>query len=115
MKSISDNTVSEIDPTWKLKLRYGKMTTPYRHFTLLADGCAENLADKYDCRPGRAWMAMKVWATDEDEAADMICSIGRHLGFDPDGTVHIYVTEPDAPPRENPHGYDITFTPYDEK
>ena len=26
----------------------------------------------------------------------------------------VYVTEPDQPPGEKPHGYDIRFTPYDE-
>jgi len=99
---------------WKLKLRYGRLTTPFQHFTVLADGIAGDLKDGFECRPGRAWMAMKTWATDTDESTDMIRVIGKQIGFVVDGRVEVYVTEPDQPPGENPHGYDIKFTPYDE-
>lgn len=30
---------------WKLKLRYGKETTPFRHFTVLANGVVDELSE----------------------------------------------------------------------
>lgn len=50
----------EGDSDWKLKLRYGKLSTNFSHFTVLADGVAGRLSDGFDCRPGPAWMAMKA-------------------------------------------------------
>lgn len=99
---------------WKLKLRYGRLPTPFHHFTVLADGIVGDLKDGFECRPGRAWMAMKTWATDTDESIDMIRVIGKQIGFVIDGRVEVFETEPDQPPGEHPHGYDINFTPYDQ-
>jgi len=59
-------------------------------------------------------MAMKAWASDSDEAANMIQDIGMQVGFTVDGNIEIYETEPTEPPKENPYGYDITFSPYDQ-
>jgi hypothetical protein len=59
-------------------------------------------------------MAMKTWATDTDESVDMIRVIGRQIGFQVDGKIEVYSTEPEQPPGNKPHGYDIRFTPYDE-
>jgi hypothetical protein len=105
-----DNEIKD----WKLKLRYGKLKTPYQHFTVLADGIVGHLREGFQCRPGRAWMAMKTWATDTAESSDMIQVIGRDIGFTVDGRIQVYETEPDQPPGDNPYGYDIGFTPYDE-
>lgn len=99
---------------WKLKLRYGKLTTPFRHFTVLADGVVGNLTDGFRCRLGRAWMAMKAWSADSDESMDMIRAIGEEIGFTVDGRIEVYDTDPDQPPGEEPRGYDIMFTPYEE-
>lgn len=103
---------SETD--WKLHLRYGKLKTAFKHFTVFADGVVGQLEEGFECRPGRAWMAMKTWATDADESADMIQVIGRQIGFFVDGKIEVYASEPEQPPGANPHGYDIGFTPYDE-
>jgi hypothetical protein len=97
---------------WKLKLRYGKTKTDFKHFTVLADGIVGELKDGFECRPGRAWMAMKTWAHDSDESADMIQVIGEEIGFNVDGKIEIYDTEPNEPPKDKPYGYDINFTPY---
>jgi hypothetical protein len=108
------SAVEEDTKDWKLRLRYGKLTTTFKHFTVLADGVVGKLGDGFECRPGRAWMSMKTWATDADESMDMIRVIGERIGFTVDGRIEVYVTEPDQPPGEKPHGYDIRFTPYDE-
>jgi hypothetical protein len=59
-------------------------------------------------------MGMKVWATTADEAAHMMQVIGGNIGFKCEGDIMIYDTPPDEPPTENPRGYGINFTPYDE-
>ena len=44
----------------------------------------------------------------------MIEVIGRNIGFEVTGETLIYDTEAMQPPRKNPFGYDIKFTPFDE-
>lgn len=102
----------EDEKDWKLKLRYGKETTPYNHFTALAEGVVGDLIDGFECPAGNAFMGMKVWASDADESAAMIQSIGSQIGFEVTGDIQIYETEPKQPPKENPYGYDIQFTPF---
>ena len=104
----------EDERNWKLKLRYGKETTPYQHFTAIGDGVVGGLIEGFECRKGPAVMAIKMWATDSDESADMLRKIGEQIGFDATGKIEIYDTDPEQPPKENPFGYDINFTPYDE-
>jgi hypothetical protein len=101
------------DPTWKLKLRYGRLKTPYAHYTALAEGVVGELSHGFSCRPGPGWMGMKTWASSPDESADMMRRIGRQIGFTVTGRIEIFETEPAEPPGENPRGYDITFTPFD--
>ena len=99
---------------WKLKLRYGKETTPFTHFTIIADGIVNDLVDGFECRPGSAVMSMKAWASDADETFDMIINIGEQIGFKVSGKAETYKTEPEKPPEEKPFGYDINFVPYGE-
>jgi hypothetical protein len=103
------------DEHWKLKLRYGKLHTPFKHVTLLAEGIVGKLRDGYVCPPGDAFMGMKAWALSDEQAADMIKTIGNQIGFEVTGDIQIYDTEPSEPPRENPYGYDINFTPFNEE
>jgi hypothetical protein len=98
---------------WKLELRYGRLVTPYKHFTAIADGVAGELQDGFECRPGNAVMSIKTWATDADESAHMIRLIGQQIGFATSGKIEIYETKAEQPPGENPYGYDIQFVPYD--
>ncbi len=101
-----------MDKNWKLKLRYGKTQTEYKHFTVLADGIVHDLQEGFECAPGNAWMSMKTWALSTEQSADMISTIGEKIGFECTGTVEVYETEPAQAPKENPYGYDIKFTPY---
>jgi hypothetical protein len=104
----------EDEKNWKLKLRYGKESTPYKHFTALGDGVVGNLVDGFECRKGPAVMAIKTWATDADESADMLRVIGGRIGFQASGEIQIYESDAEQPPKERPFGYDISFTPYDD-
>jgi hypothetical protein len=94
---------------WKLKLRYGQLTTPYQHFTAIAEGEVTRPADGFSCSAGPAFMGMKMWASSIDESGDMVQAIGRNIGFLITGRIQIYRTEPTSPPAERPYGYDINF------
>ena len=108
-------TTSEESADWKLKLRYGKIKTEFQHFSTIAEGVVGNLVEGFSCRPGSAVMGMKVWASTTDEASDMARAIGKQIGFTVTGRIQIYTTEPEQPPGENPHGYSIKFTPFDNE
>jgi hypothetical protein len=104
------------DKNWKLKLRYGKLKTPFQHFTLIADGVVTgDLKGGFSCRPGLAFIAMKMWAPSEKAASNMIQTMGKAIGFVVTGEPHVYTTEPTAPPKAKPHAYDVRFTPYDRE
>lgn len=98
---------------WKIKLRDGKIKTPYQHYTVIAEGVVSEEMEDFTCPPGSAFMGMKTWASSADESADMIQAIGGQIGFKVTGRIEVYETEPIQPPRNNPYGYDINFTPFD--
>jgi hypothetical protein len=104
--------MDDADKDWKLKLRYGQITTPYEHFTVIADGTARDIIEDFSCPDGKAYFGMKVWASSTGEAADMIKVIGEQVGFTVTGKIEVFDSAPEQPPRENPYGYDIQFTPY---
>ena len=58
----------ESPPDWKLRLRYGRLETPYSHFTLLGAGELRDAVEWSDCPPGPAILGMKIWASSHDEA-----------------------------------------------
>ena len=102
------------DADWKLKLRYGKVTTPFNHYSVLGGGMMLDDTNKYQCRTGSAVMSLKIWARNETDAAETFEMVGDKVGFYVDQAIEIYSTEPDEPPRENSYGYDISFVPYDD-
>jgi hypothetical protein len=97
---------------WKVELRRGRLKTPYRHFTAIAEGIAGELSQGYTCRPGRAFMVMKIWASSPDESIDMVRAKSGQIGFAPMGHIHVFGSEPELPPRDYPYLYDIDFTPF---
>lgn len=86
--------------------------TGFTHFTLLADGEVFEPNLEFETERGRYIMAMKAWAKDAEEAADMIVEIGQSLGFRPDGELQVFVTSPEEPEEDEPYGYDVQFTSY---
>ena len=82
-KEIADNM--EFIKDWFLKLKYGKIKTPFHHYTVLLDVFAEKEVTDYNsnvCPEGNAWMGVKVWANDADEAADIACTFARSIGLE---------------------------------
>jgi len=105
--------MKDLEKDWKLRLRYGKISTPYQHYTLIANGIvASELVEGFTCPKGNAFMGMKVWAESIDDSIEMIQSIGNQIGFEVTGKIEVFKTEPEQPPEEKPFGYDITFTPF---
>lgn len=100
------------DKDWKLKLRYGRLVTLYKHFTAIANGIAGDLPASFNCRPGPAVMAMRMWATDPEQAPRMMLAVADQLGFAVKGKLEIYKTDPEQPPGEHPSGYGICFIPH---
>lgn len=107
--------MEESEKSWKLKLRYGKIKTPFKHYTIIGEGIANNLIDGFECQNGNAFMGMKIWAESPDQSVDVFQNIGEQIGFLTNGKIYIYETDPVEPPREKPYGYDINFRPFDEK
>lgn len=100
---------------WKLKLRTGKLITPFKHFTLIADGFVDSeLRDGLYCPLGNAMMGMSAWATSANEAIDLISMIAQKIGFIIDGEIEVYDSEPKEPPKDTVFGYDINFIPYSD-
>ena len=100
---------------WRMKLRSGELQTRFSHYTVLAEGDVGELRHGFSCRPGRAFMGMKTWASTTDECVNMVQRIGEDIGFSMTGEIQIYVTEPERPPTDKPFGYDINFTPFDRE
>ncbi|MEO8404914.1 MAG: hypothetical protein ABI480_09970 [Chitinophagaceae bacterium] len=103
-----------MENNWKLQLRYGKLQTAFKHRTLLAEGVANEMKEGFLCRPGPAFMGIKVWISSDEEAAEIIQSIGTKIGFEVTGDIQIFDTEPLQPPQDKPYGYDINFTPFEK-
>ena len=104
---------------WFLKLKYGKIKTPFQHYTVLLDVYAGKEITDYNsnvCPEGNAWMSVKVWANDADEAADIACALASNLGLalNKNNSIQVFSTKPEMPPQEKPFAYDSNFTPYDE-
>ena len=97
---------------WKLKLRYAKISTPYTHYTIIAEGKVEDELEGFMCPKGNAFMGMKIWAESTEQSVDVFQSISQNIKFKITGKLQIYESEPNEPPKENPSGYDITFTPF---
>jgi hypothetical protein len=102
-----------MDKDWKLKLRYGKSTTPYKHYTVIAPVMINKFIKDFSAKPGTAYIAMKVWATDTNEAVDILESIGNQKGYVIIGNIEIYNTDPKEAPSESPDAYDINFNYYE--
>jgi hypothetical protein len=103
--------MNEQDKNWKLKLRYGKLTTIHKHFTAITKGIVNK---ESDYSPGNAFMAVKIWAETYDDAAHLVESVANQVEFTITGEIEIFDTEPQEPPKQNAYGYDLGFTYFQE-
>jgi hypothetical protein len=112
--------VTRTDPVipsdWKLKLRYGKLETPFHPYAVLVDGIVgvlpEDFGDRNLYPPGPAVMSLKIWAESPDQAVDVAMAIAHELDFKPVDQPQVYTVDPDLPPSEDPSAYRIRFTPH---
>mgnify|MGYP001555136743 CR=1 FL=1 len=99
---------------WKLKLRYGKLTTSYKHYTVLVPVKIDKYIEDFDAQPGTAWITVNTWTKDRNEACNMITDIGQQSGFIITGKFEVYATEAMQPPQESPYAYNVNFSYYKE-
>ncbi len=99
---------------WKLKLRFGKITTSFNHYTILVDGRVHDKTKFSLDFDGPAIMALKIWAESSDEAFSIASDIGPRVGFEVAGRSQVYETDPEEPPEDIPHAYGVNFTSYNE-
>ena len=97
---------------WKIQWRDGKLKTRFRHFTTMVEGSVDQLSMGFKCRPGCAFMVMKVWAPSPDDTIDIVKVMSEQIGFKLNGQVHVFDSEPALPPKKQSYGYDVDFTPY---
>ena len=98
---------------WKALYQAGKLNTPYTHYSVIAEGVIGGQgAREYGGRPGPAFLGMKVWASSMEDAAKMARLFAERTGFALKGKIQVYETVPSEPPRDAPHAYSISFTPY---
>lgn len=45
-----------MEKDWKLKLRYGKLKTPFKHFTAIANGEVVEIVEDFDYKLGKAYI-----------------------------------------------------------
>jgi len=103
----------ENDKDWKLKLRYGKLITPFQHYTIIAQVIISEYIEDFEAKPGKAYVAMKAWVRHIDDAFEVVEDVGDQTGFEIIGKIEVYETPPDSPPDENPYVYNINFTYHD--
>ncbi len=106
---------SDDDSDWKLKLRYGKTSTPFQHATLLAVGYMDQARHDYGVDQGPAVMAAKIWSISDLDAVEIVAQVGRDIGFRITGNIEIYRTDPEEPPIDKPSVYGVNFTPFSEE
>lgn len=81
---------------------------------MIADGkIVEARPDFKTIEGSAAFFTIKVWATDNAEAIDVLVVVGQEVGFDASGEIYVYNSEPEQPPGENPHAYDLNFHQYE--
>lgn len=104
--------MSETLKDWKLKLRYGKLITPYKHFTIIAPVLINDHIVSLNAAPGKAYIGIKMWALDINEATKIIMSVAKEFGFTITGKIEVYSTDAQNPPKDEPYAYDLNFSYY---
>lgn len=99
---------------WKLKLRYGKLKSPFSHYTIIAPVLIDKLNEEHNAQSGKAYVGLKIWAENVDEAASMFQNFADVAHFEITGNIELYETDPREPPTEKPYSYGVTFSYYSD-
>jgi len=97
---------------WKLKLRYGKLKTPFTHYTILAPVLIKEYNEQHSAQEGKAYMGMKIWAEDNENAFSIFQRVANEAQFEITGNMELYETDPVEPPSEREYFYGINFSYY---
>jgi len=102
-----------MEKNWKLKLRFGKIKTPFIHYTLIAPVLISGYNEIYSAEPGNAFVGIKVWAENMDKAAELFKCLAEDAEFKIIGNIEIYETNPIEPPKDISFSYGINFSYYE--
>lgn len=78
----------------------GKLKTPFKHFTAIANEEVVEIVKDFDYKLGKAYMGMKTRASSAVESADMIKVIGKQIRFNVTGNIQVYETESKEPQKK---------------
>lgn len=99
---------------WKLKLKYGKLKTPFNHYTIIAPVLINEYSEEYAAQSGKAYVGLKIWAENDNVAISMFENLAHDAHFKITGNMELYETDPIEPPTEKQYSYGITFSYYND-
>ena len=83
----------------------------FKHFSIVAGGDTTEGHQVPDGVVGPSVMSAKVWAGSVEQAVDVYCEVGNHLGFRIDQNVEVHRTPARQPRRDQPYAYEVRVTP----
>ena len=83
----------------------------FKHFSVVAGGDTIEGHDIPDGVAGPSVMSAKVWADSVEQAVDVYCEVGNHLGFKIEQNVEVHLTPDKEVRREQPFAYEVRVTP----
>ena len=79
----------------------------FKHYSIVAGGELVEGHDVPDGVVGPSVVSMKVWADSVEQAVDVFCEVGNHIGFKIDQNVEVHRTPAQQAVREQPFGYEV--------
>ena len=82
----------------------------FKHFSLVAGGDTMDGHSIPDGRVGPAVICMKVWASSVEQAVDVVCEVGNHIGFKIEENVEVFRSKATQSAGDDPFAYDVRVT-----
>ena len=102
----------KLDDDWEQKVRYGKLLTPHRHYTVILDGDVQQKTERNRTAMGPAIMGFKCWASSHEEAFEMAALFAKEFSFTITSRLQLKETDPAKQPCSIPFGYDFHLIPH---
>lgn len=83
----------------------------FKHFSVVAGGDTTEGHQIPDGIVGPSVMSAKVWADSVEQAVDVYCEVGNHLGFRIEQNVEVHRTPAKQAKREQPFAYEVRVLP----
>jgi len=83
----------------------------FKHFSVVAGGDTVEGHQVPDGVVGPSVMSAKIWADSVEQAVDVYCEVGNHLGFRIEQNVEVHRTPAKQAKREQPFAYEVRVIP----